>query len=436
MNLNQRSAGVLLHITSLPGPHGIGDFGPDAFRFVDWLADGRAAHLAMVADHADRSGQFALPERVGLRRQSADGGAGAAGRQRAGWRSRSCRRAASTADRVDFGQVRALARAAVAQPRRMASSRSASATTAPRSPPGPRRRPAGSTTTRCSWRSGRRARWPALVGLAGAAAPAATPAALAAARSEHADEIRFWQFVQWCFDTPVRRAQGLRQRARRVDHGRPADLRRPPQRRLLVAPGPVLARREFPAHRGRRRAARRHRPAGQRWGNPLYRWDRMAAEDFAWWTARVRRALDSGRRRAHRPLPRLRRLLGDSRQLPDRRSKAAGCPARARRCSTPSRGALGELPIVAEDLGLITPDVVELRDGCGFPGMKILQFAFGGDGGARIPAAQLRARNAWPTPAPTTTTPRAAGGTTRPRTSATSPAVYLDCGRGGRALGA
>ena len=38
MNLDQRSAGVLLHITSLPGPHGIGDFGPGARQFVDWLA--------------------------------------------------------------------------------------------------------------------------------------------------------------------------------------------------------------------------------------------------------------------------------------------------------------------------------------------------------------------------------------------------------------
>ena len=38
-NLDQRAAGVLLHVTSLPGPHGIGDFGPDAFRFVDWLKD-------------------------------------------------------------------------------------------------------------------------------------------------------------------------------------------------------------------------------------------------------------------------------------------------------------------------------------------------------------------------------------------------------------
>ena len=37
MNLTNRSAGVLLHITSLPGPHGIGDFGPAAHHFVDWL---------------------------------------------------------------------------------------------------------------------------------------------------------------------------------------------------------------------------------------------------------------------------------------------------------------------------------------------------------------------------------------------------------------
>ena len=41
--------------------------------------------------------------------------------------------------------------------------------------------------------------------------------------------------------------------------------------------------------------------------------------------------------------------------------------------------ALGPLPIVAEDLGVITPDVTALRDGCGFPGMRILQFAFGDD---------------------------------------------------------
>jgi 4-alpha-glucanotransferase len=46
---------------------------------------------------------------------------------------------------------------------------------------------------------------------------------------------------------------------------------------------------------------------------------------------------------------------------------------------TALKNALGELPVIAEDLGVITPDVEELRDGFGFPGMRILQFAFGGD---------------------------------------------------------
>ena len=41
MNFDSRSSGVMLHVTSLPGPHGIGDFGPDAYRFVDWLASAK-----------------------------------------------------------------------------------------------------------------------------------------------------------------------------------------------------------------------------------------------------------------------------------------------------------------------------------------------------------------------------------------------------------
>ena len=117
---------------------------------------------------------------------------------------------------------------------------------------------------------------------------------------------------------------------------------------------------------------------GQRWGNPLYRWDRMAAENYAWWTARVRRAL------AH----------ADGFRIDHFRGFAAGwevpatCPTAmdGRWVAGPGQAlfdaisaALGALPIVAEDLGIITPDVVALREGCGFPGMRVMQFAFGGD---------------------------------------------------------
>ena len=119
-------------------------------------------------------------------------------------------------------------------------------------------------------------------------------------------------------------------------------------------------------------------PTGQRWGNPIYRWDRMAAENFAWWSDRVRRALG----------------LADVFRIDHFRGFAgyyeipASCPTaeEGQWVAGPGKAlfdaiekALGPLPIVAEDLGLITPDVIDLRDGCGFPGMTILQFAFGGD---------------------------------------------------------
>ena len=99
MDLQKRSAGVLLHTTSLPGPHGIGDFGPAAFQFVDWLVSAGPVGLATAAHRADRAGQFAVPERVGVRRQPADGGAGAAGGQGLAGRRRRCRTAVSTRTR-------------------------------------------------------------------------------------------------------------------------------------------------------------------------------------------------------------------------------------------------------------------------------------------------------------------------------------------------
>jgi len=119
-------------------------------------------------------------------------------------------------------------------------------------------------------------------------------------------------------------------------------------------------------------------PTGQLWGNPLYRWDVHRASGYAWWLARIRSVL----------------ALVDIIRLDHFRGFAAywevpaGNPTAeiGRWVRGPGkdlfetvRAALGELPIIAEDLGVITPDVVELRDGLGLPGMKIFQFAFAND---------------------------------------------------------
>ena len=120
-------------------------------------------------------------------------------------------------------------------------------------------------------------------------------------------------------------------------------------------------------------------PAGQLWGNPLYDWNAMRHDGFAFWRGRVRRQL----------------LKFDLLRLDHFRALAAhwavpaGAPD-ARGGSwkrTPGRALLamlreelGPLPIVAEDLGVITPDVDDLRREFALPGMRVLQFAFDGSG--------------------------------------------------------
>ncbi|RMH52149.1 MAG: 4-alpha-glucanotransferase [Zetaproteobacteria bacterium] len=116
---------------------------------------------------------------------------------------------------------------------------------------------------------------------------------------------------------------------------------------------------------------------GQRWGNPLYRWERMAEEGFDWWVARVRHQLarvDLLRIDHFRGLEAYWAIPGDRR---DGRVGAWRKAPGAQLLQTLDEK-LGSLPLIAEDLGLITEEVHALRRRFGLPGMKILQFAFGG----------------------------------------------------------
>jgi 4-alpha-glucanotransferase len=117
---------------------------------------------------------------------------------------------------------------------------------------------------------------------------------------------------------------------------------------------------------------------GQRWGNPLYNWQLMQEEGYQWWVNRMRTQLE----------------LFDLVRIDHFRGFEAYWEIAAE-CETAMDGhwvkgpgedlfraleqRFGNLPVVAEDLGLITPEVTALREHHGFPGMKILQFAFDGD---------------------------------------------------------
>jgi 4-alpha-glucanotransferase len=117
---------------------------------------------------------------------------------------------------------------------------------------------------------------------------------------------------------------------------------------------------------------------GQRWGNPLYRWAEMRATGFAWWIARFRSALSLF------DAVRLDHFIGYERYwaIPAREPtaiKGKWRPGPGARFFRAVGDALGELPLIAEDLGLVTPEVESLRARFGFPGIKLLQFAFGTD---------------------------------------------------------
>jgi 4-alpha-glucanotransferase len=122
----------------------------------------------------------------------------------------------------------------------------------------------------------------------------------------------------------------------------------------------------------------RFRAAGQVWGNPLPRWEQMAASGFGWWLARIRamlRIADIVRLDHFRGFEASWQVaVGETTAINGRWVPGPGAALFA----TLER-AFGPLPIIAEDLGVITPAVDELREAFGFPGMKVLQWAFTGD---------------------------------------------------------
>jgi len=208
------------------------------------------------------------------------------------------------------------------------------------------------------------------------------PEALARARAAFADEMAYVRFQQWRFATDWR---ALRAYAHQRGIGLIGDLpifvahdsadvwEHRELFRLDEAGEPTLVAGVPPDY---------FSATGQRWGNPLYRWKRLRATGYAWWIDRFRAAL------ATFDVVRLDHFIAFQRywEIPVAESTAV----KGRWMKGPGahffravRDALGELPLIAEDLGAVTPAVRALRDRFSLPGIKILQFAFGTDPNAR-----------------------------------------------------
>ena len=117
---------------------------------------------------------------------------------------------------------------------------------------------------------------------------------------------------------------------------------------------------------------------GQCWGNPIYNWEAHSKQGYAWWIARFRRSLemlDLIRLDHFRGFEAYYEIPGDATTA----IKGIWVKGPGAALFEALESALGQLPIVAENLGVITPEVEGLRERFGFPGMAILQFAFGKD---------------------------------------------------------
>lgn len=367
--LRDRASGVLLHVTSLPGPHGNGDLGAEAHAFAEHLARsgqrwwqmlpvgpagyGDSPYSAMSAfagnpllvdldalgvpidearlpsDAVDYEAAAAFREKHLRRAFQAE--ASRPARERSSYRA-FAEREASWLD--DYALFAALKRA-------------------------------HDHVEWTRWEPGVRKR---------------VPAALERARKDHAQEIALVKFVQWKFDQQWRELRALC-----TDMGvgligdlpifvahDSADVWQHPELWKLDEEGVSTSVAGVPPDYFSK--------TGQRWGNPLYRWAQLKKGGYAWWVDRVRASLERF------DAVRLDHFIGFARywEVPAHEPTAMNGrwmkgPGRALFDTVKRQLGKTQLPFIAEDLGAVTPAVTRLRRTLGLPGMRIIQFAFGDD---------------------------------------------------------
>jgi 4-alpha-glucanotransferase len=381
-----RASGVLLHPTSLPGPHGSGDLGPAAYHFVDWLHDagqtlwqilplggigpGNSPYMSSSAF----AGNVLLIDLAEL--------------QQRGWLAADALATPPPAARLHPRQID-FATMVPWRMKRLADAAEAFATRA-------------SAVDRADFQAfcTRHAGWLDDYALFMALCEATgwidwcdwptglaqrEPAALQAARAQFAGEIGFWQFCQWCF---FRQWTALRAHA----HAKGVKIIGDAPIFIAYQSAEVWARQELFEldARGRATVVAGVPPdyfsaTGQRWGNPLYRWSAHAAEGYAWWIERMRHTL------ALVDIVRIDHFRGfaDYWEIPAAETTAINgrwLPGPGTVLFGAISGALGKVPLIAEDLGELSQAAKDLLQLTGFPGMAVLQFAFGGDAsGAYLP---------------------------------------------------
>jgi 4-alpha-glucanotransferase len=385
----KRASGVLLHPTSLPGPYGIGDLGPSAFRFIDWLADSGTRLWQILplgpTGYGDSPYQcfsafagnpYLINPDFLLRDELLHP-------------NDLIEIPDFDAERVDYGRIipwklNLVERAFIRF----------------KSAPLPVRQEYDRfSAENVSWLPDY-ALFMALKEANGGGAWSGwpeplrkrDPLALAEAARKHADAIERFSFYQFVF---ARQWSALREYAHQREIQIIGDIpifvaydsadvwANPELYYLDEARLPTVVAGVPPDYFSQ---------TGQLWGNPLYRWDLLKNRNYDWWVARFRSTLkqvdivrlDHFRGFAgYWEIPAGNLTAEKGRWVPGPGEDFLASIRSA--LSETSSAAGSELPIIAEDLGEITPDVIELRDKFDLPGMKILQFGFTGPDNKFLP---------------------------------------------------
>jgi 4-alpha-glucanotransferase len=373
---SQRQSGILLHPTSLPGPYGIGSFNQAAYDWVDFLWSAGQTLWQMLplgptgygdSPYQSFSSFAGNPYLISLEALVEDGLLAADVLKHL---------PDFSAERVDYGRLYhwkpAILRQAAAAFARQATTEQ-------------RRAFEQFCTTQGAWLED----FALFMALKDAhhgtpwyewhtALRSRQPEALQSAAEHHASTVYAYKFTQWLFFTQWQRLkQYANARHIRIIGDLPifvamdsADVwTNPGEFCLDEALQPTVVAGVPPDY---------FSATGQLWGNPLYRWEVMQRNGYAWWLRRMRAALQMS------DVVRIDHFRGFSGywEVPaDAQTAASG-----RWVKGPGADffhavlqACGTLPIIAEDLGDITPDVITLREQFHLPGMKVLQFAFSTD---------------------------------------------------------
>lgn len=368
LTLDRRRAGVLLHITSLPGPYGNGDFSHNAYRFVDFIADAGFSvwqTLPLGHTHWDGSPYQCLSAHAGnpllisldwlVDRGWLDGLPTALSIKEPCVKMR--RRCLNTAyqnflKRADEHSRRELAAFVATHSHWLEDYALFIAVR--------------EVLGHIAWRD-----WPQ-------ALRDRSPAALYEARIQYATSIGQRHFEQWLFFSQwqeLRRYAAERGVLMYGDMpifvaGDSADVWAKRECFLLDAEGKETVVAGVPPDY--------FSELGQRWGNPLFNWECMAQDDFRWWQERVQSQLELF------DWVRIDHFRGFEAcwEIPAHEDNAVN----GRWVSAPGTALLESLhhnfehlPLIAEDLGIITAEVEALRDQFAIPGMHVLQFAFDGN---------------------------------------------------------